>query len=157
MDQPAEVILCKKGELFVLITQEGHLLGVNIDELSYSTEERIKLDVTDHVVAGFVIQPEETLLCLTQTGKVIARKASFIEPTKSTSTRGQTLIPSSRLEQGVRFIGATRTMEPDRIVVLDETGRLSMHAQSEVTGEGAVLTREHLLAFCAIPEKQLNS
>jgi hypothetical protein len=151
MDQPLDLALCRKGELFALVTQAGRLLGLDIDELPYSVEERIKLEATDHVVAGFIIHPEEQLLCLTQTGKVISRNAGFIEPAKSSSSRGQALIPPGRLEQGVRFIGAAPVRETDRVAVLDAAGNLSLHAQGELTGAGVVHIEAPLVAFGIVP------
>jgi hypothetical protein len=82
MDQPLDVRLCRKKEFFALVTHKGRLLGLNVDDLSYSVEEWIRLDATDHVVGGFIIHPDELLLCLTQNGKVISRSAGFIEPAK---------------------------------------------------------------------------
>jgi DNA gyrase/topoisomerase IV subunit A len=151
LDQPLDVILCRKKELFALVTQEGRLLGLNVDELPYSVEERIKLEAHDHVVAGFTIRPEQLLLCLTQTGKVISRSASFIEPAKSSASRGQALIPPARLEQGVRFIGAAAVGETDRLAVLDAAGNLSLHAQADLTGAGVIHSEAPLLAFCTLP------
>jgi DNA gyrase/topoisomerase IV subunit A len=150
LDQPFDLILCRKNELFALVTQAGRLLGLNVDELPYSVEERIKLEATDHVVAGFVIQPPQLLLCLTQTGKVISRTAGFIEPTKSSASRGQALIPPGRLEQGVRFIGAAPARETDRVAVLDAAGNLSLFTQAELSGAGVVRCELPLLAFCVI-------
>jgi hypothetical protein len=157
MDQPLDVALCQKKELFVLVTQTGRLLGLNVDDLPYSVEERIKLEATDHVVAGFIIHPDELLLCLTQTGKVISRSASFIEPAKTSASRGQALIPPARLEQGARFIGAAAIRETDQVVVLDAAGNLSMHAQGELTGAGVIRSEVPLVSFGIVPssdEKQ---
>ena len=151
MDQPLDVSLCQKKDLFTLVTHQGRLLGLDVDELSYSVEERIRLEATDHVVAGFIIQPEELLLCLTQTGKVISRSAAFIEPAKSANTHGQALIPAGRLEQGARFIGAAPVQEADRVAVLDTAGNISVHALAEITGEGLVRTEVPLEAFAKLP------
>ena len=89
-----------------MVTYEGRLLGLDVDDLTYSTEERIRLEPHDHVIAAFLIEPGESLICLTQAGKVIHRENSVAEPAKSASARGQALISPSRLEQGTRFIGA---------------------------------------------------
>jgi DNA gyrase/topoisomerase IV subunit A len=150
-DQPLDLTLCRKGELYVIVTQAGRLLGLDVDELPYSVEERIKLDATDHVVAGFIIRPDELLLCLTQTGKVISRQAGFIEPMKSSASRGQALIPLTRLEQGVRFINAAPVRETDLVAVLDAAGNLSLHSQGELTGAGVVKSENALLAFGIVP------
>ena len=151
MDQPLDVTLCRKKDLFAMVTQAGRLLGLNVDDLPYSVEERIKLEATDHVVAGFIIRPEQLLLCLTQTGKVISRNSAFIEPAKTSATRGQTLIPPARLEQGVRFIGAAPVRETDRVVVLEAAGNVSLHAQAELTGAGVVRSEGPLVAFGILP------
>ena len=151
MDQPLDLSLCRKKELFALVTQTGRLLGLEVEALSYSVEERIKLEATEHVVAGFIIQPEDLLLCLTQTGKVISRSAGFIEPVKSSASRGQALIPAARLEQGVRFIGAAAVRETDRVAVLDAAGNLSLHAQAALTGAGVVRSEVPLVAFGIVP------
>ncbi len=151
MDQPLDVTLCRKEELFALVTQTGRLLGLNVDELSYSVEERIKLEATDHVVAGFTIRPEELLLCLTQTGKVISRSASFIEPVKSSASRGQALIPPSRLEQGVRFIGAAPSGRRTGWRCWTQAGNLSLHAQADLTGAGVIRSEAPLVAFGIVP------
>jgi len=157
MDQPFDLTLCLKKELFVLATYEGRLLGLEVDGLSYALEERIRLDATDHVVAGFIIHPDELLLCMTQSGKVISRSAGFIEPAKSTTAHGQALISPARLEQGVRFIGAAAARETDRAALLDAAGNLSIHPVGDLTGAGAVQNGSPLLAFGIVPapaEKQ---
>ena len=153
MDQAMDVTLCRKGELFALVTQTGRLLGLNVDDLPYSVEERIKLEATDHVVAGFVIHPDEQLLCLTQTGKVISRSASYIEPVKSSASRGQVLIPPARLEQGVRFIGAAALRETDEVAVLDAARNFNLHAQAELTGAGVIRSDVPLMAFGIVPAR----
>ncbi len=151
MDQPLDLTLCRKKENYALVTHTGRLLGLNVDELSYSIEERIKLEATDHVVAGFIIRPDELLLCLTQTGKVVSRSAGFIEPVRSLASRGQVLIPPTRLEQGVRFIGAAPVRETDRVAVLEAARNLSFHAQAELTGAGVVRSEVPLVAFGIVP------
>ncbi len=151
MDQPLDLTLCLKKDAYALVTHAGRVLGLNVDELSYSIEERIKLEPTDHVVAGFTIRPDELLLCLTQTGKVVSRGAGFIEPVKSLASRGQVLIPPTRLEQGVRFIGAAPVREMDRVAVLDASGNLSLHVQADLTGAGVLRSEVPLVAFCIVP------
>jgi hypothetical protein len=151
MDQPFDLTLCLKKELFVLVTHAGRLLGLEVDDLSYALEERIRLDATDHVVAGFIIHPDEMLLCMTQNGKVISRSAGFIAPAKSATAHGQALISPARLEQGVRFIGAAPARETDRVALLDEAGNLSQHPLGDLTGAGLVPTEAALVAFAMIP------
>ena len=150
-DQPFDARLCLKKDLFAFVTLEGKLLGLDVNELPYSAEDRIKLTASDYVIASFVPQPEETLLFLTQTGKVIRREYDSLERSKSPLARGQVLISPTRLEQGVRFIGAASVREADRIVVLDSKGNLRVHAAGSIMGSGSVESEGLILSMGAIP------
>ena len=137
-DQPFDVILCQKKDLFGFVTLEGKLLGLDVNELSYSAEERIKLTASDYVIASFVPHADESLLFVTQTGKVIHREQGSLELSKSPLAKGQLLIPPARLEQGVRFIGAASVRDKDRIVVLDSKGTLRVHVAGSIIGAGSI-------------------
>ncbi|HTX90043.1 MAG TPA: hypothetical protein VMC09_02405 [Anaerolineales bacterium] len=150
-DRPLAMTLCKKGEQVALATLEGHLLGLNVDDLSYTTEERLRLEPHDHVVSLFGVSPEATMVFLTQSGKVIQRAAQSLEPAKSALSKGQALISPARLEQGVRFVGAAAVHAPDRILVLDAKGNLSLHLVSDLAGSGALPDENPLLTFCVLP------
>ena len=150
-DQPFSAALCQKKERFALVTYEGRLLGLEVDDLSYVAEERIRLDTLDYVVAAFALAPSESLLCLTQNGKVIVREGSSLEISKSPQSRGQALISPSRLEQGTRFIGAVAVREADKLVVLDAEGRLTLHSAGDVTGAGSVRAGALILSVGVVP------
>ena len=137
-DQPFDVILCQKKDLFGFVTLEGKLLGLDVNELSYSAEDRIKLTASDYVIASFVPRTDASMLFVTQTGKVIHREQASLDLSKSPLAKGQTLIPPSRLEQGVRFIGAASVRDEDRIVILDSKGYLRVHRAGSVTGVGSI-------------------
>ena len=137
-DQPFDLTLCKKQDRLAFVTYEGHLLGLDIDDLSYASEERIRLTAADYVIASFTTRPNESLLFVTQTGKVVHRESKSLELTKSSTAKGQTLIPPSRLEQGVRFMGAASVRDGDQVLVLDATGRLSLHEAGAMTGAGSI-------------------
>src|SRR5690349_7936381 len=53
-DQSFGVTLCLKKDQFVFVTIEGKLLGLDVDELPYSAEDRIKLTASDYVIASFL-------------------------------------------------------------------------------------------------------
>jgi DNA gyrase/topoisomerase IV subunit A len=138
LDQPFDLTLCQKKDLFAFVTFEGKLLGLDVDDLSYSAEDRIKLAASDYVIAAFVPKPQQSMLFMTQTGKVLQRESGNLELSKSPLARGQALIPPTRLEQGIRFIGAAPVQEQDRIVVLDATGNLSVHSAETILGAGSI-------------------
>ncbi len=150
-DQPFSAALCRKKERFALVTCEGRLLGLEVDDLSFAAEERIRLETLDYVVAAFALQADESLLCLTQNGKVILREGGSLEVAKSPQSRGQALISPSRLEQGTRFIGAVAVREVDKLVVLEAEGRLTVHLVREVTGAGSVGSGALILSVGVIP------
>src|SRR5574342_696105 len=82
----------QKKDLFVFTTFEGHLIGLDVDGLSYSAEDRIRITASDYVIASFLSRPNESMLFVTQTGKVIHRETDSLEPSKSPLAKGQALI-----------------------------------------------------------------
>jgi hypothetical protein len=155
-DQPFDLILCGEGEQFAFVTYEGKLLGLDVDDLSYSAEERIKLSATDYVIASFIPRPEDALIFLTQTGKVIHRESKMLEPSKSPSAKGVALIPAARLEQGVRFIGAAAVQAEDRVAVLDASGGIKVYEAGAIIGAGSIGTGNLALSMGVIPAPNGN-
>jgi hypothetical protein len=103
------------------------------------------------VIASCVPQPDESLLFVTQTGKVIQRDRAGLELSKSGLAKGQALISPARLEQGIRFIGAASVREADRIAVLDATGSLRVHLTEALTGAGSIEAGGLILSIGVIP------
>jgi hypothetical protein len=91
------------------------------------------------------------MLFVTQTGKVIRREPDGIELSKSSLAKGQALIPPTRLEQGVRFIGAASVRDADGIVVLDSKGNLQVHRADLLTGSGSIEAEGLILSIGVIP------
>ena len=151
LDQPFDLTLCQKKDRFAFVTIEGKLLGLDVNELPYSAEERIKLTASDYVIASFVPQPEETLLFVTQTGKAISREVTSLELSKSSMARGQPLIPPARLDQGVRFIGAASVRAADRLAVLDSKGNLKVQVAEAIMGGGSIEAEGLILSIGVIP------
>ena len=150
-DQPFDATLCQKKDLLGFVTLEGKLLGLDVNELSYSAEERIKLTASDYVIASFVPHAQEPMLFVTQTGKVIHREQGSLELSKSPLAKGQALIPPGRLEQGVRFIGAASVRDADRIAVLDSKGNLNVHAAESIAGSGSIEAEGVILSIGVMP------
>jgi DNA gyrase/topoisomerase IV subunit A len=150
-DQSFGLTLCLKKDLFVFVTIEGKLLGLDVNELSYSAEDRIKLTASDYVIASFLPHADESMLFLTQTGKVIQREYESLELSKSALAKGQPLISPARLEQGVRFIGAASVRDTDRVAVLDSKGNINLHVAESIVGAGSVDAEGLVLSICVIP------
>ena len=152
-DQPFDLTLCSENERFAFVTYEGKLLGLNVDDLSYTVEERIKLSATDYVIASFIPRPEDDLLFVSQTGKVLRRESSMLESSKSPSAKGQALIPPRRLGQGIRFMGATPFKDGDRIAMLDVSGQIKIYEAGGLAGSGSIGTKELVLSIGVIPSQ----
>jgi DNA gyrase/topoisomerase IV subunit A len=149
-DQPFDLMLARKKDRAGFVTYEGKVIGFDVDELSYATDERIRLTATDYVIASFTSPTDTTLLCVTQNGKVIQRENKNIELSKSSTAKGQALIPPSRLEQGVRFMGAAAVKESDSVIVLDAAGRLSVHEAGSMIGAGSIEAEGWILSIGVI-------
>ncbi len=158
-DQPFDITLCQKTDLFAFVTFEGKLIGLDVDDLPYSVEDRIRLTATDYVIGSFIAHPEESMLFVTQTGKVIHREHESLDLSKSSLAKGQSLIPPSRLEQGVRFVGAASVRDTDRVAVLDARGNIRVHMAESIIGGGSIeadgLTGE-VLSIGVIPADVWN-
>lgn len=150
-DQPFDLALCNQGQRLAFVTYEGKLLGLEVDELSYTVEERIRLSATDYVIASFLPQPEQALLFVTQLGKVLYRESGMLEPAKSPLSKGQALISENRLGQGIRFMGAAAVQDGDRIAVLDAGGGIKVYAAGAVMGSGSLGDGELVLSIAMIP------
>jgi DNA gyrase/topoisomerase IV subunit A len=155
-DQPFDLMLCQAQGIAMFVTYEGKVIALDVDELSYAIEERIRLSATDYVIASFIAPPDATLLCVTQNGKVIQRESKSVEASKSSTAKGQALIPSSRLEQGVRFMGAAAVQDGDKVVALDATGRLKILEADSMTGAGSIEAESLILSIGRIPADSLR-
>lgn len=159
-DQPFDVRLSLKKDLFAFVTFEGKLIGLDVNDLPYSAEDRIKMTASDYVIASFVPHAGESMLFFTQTGKAIHRGAENLELSKSPLAKGQALISPARLDQGVRFIGAASVRDTDRIAVLDSKGALKLHRADAVTGSGSIEADGLILSIGLVPavaRKEANS
>ena len=148
-DQPFDLMLSRKKDRAVFVTYEGKVIAFDVDDLSYATEERVRLAATDYVIASFITHADDSLLFVTQTGKVIHRESKSIETSKSSTAKGQSLIPPSRLEQGVRFMGAAsvKDSDADAIAALDATGRLQILGADSMTGSGSIAVEAWILSI----------
>jgi len=150
-DQPFDLSLCNAGARLAFVTYEGKLLGLEIDDLSYTIEQRISMSASDYIIASFLPRPDDALIFVTQMGKVLQRESSMIEMTKSSSAKGQALISPKRLGQGVRFMGAAAVQDSDRVAVLDAGGQVNVYEARAMTGSGSIGSGELILSIGVIP------
>ncbi len=103
------------------------------------------------MIASFIPDPADALLFVTQTGKVVHREGGMLEPSKSPSAKGQALISTNRLEQGVRFMGAAAVRKDDRVAVLDAAGQIRIYEAGAMAGSGSIGTGGLILSIGRIP------
>jgi DNA gyrase/topoisomerase IV subunit A len=155
-DQPFDLTLCNQGARFAFVTYEGKLLGLEIEDLSYTIEARISMSASDYVIASFLPRPEDALIFVTQMGKVLHRTSSVIETTKSAAAKGQALISAKRLDQGVRFMGAASVQDSDRVAVLDAKGQVNLYKAEAIAGSGSIGSGELILSIGVIPAPSIE-
>jgi hypothetical protein len=84
---------------------------------------------------------------VTQNGKVIHRESKGMEVAKSAASKGQSVIPAGRLEQGVRFMGAAAVKDSDQIAILDASGKINIHDVSVMLGSGSISAEGWILSI----------
>jgi len=152
-DQPLELTLCGKNDQVVLASEEGFTLTLETAGLSYTAEETIRLNPTDHMVSSFAVGNKKLVVFLTHNGKAISREVSWLKPAAggTSKTRGQPVFSEERRKTGTRVVGAAAVDESDWGAVLDSAGNLTIYQMGDLAGAGSVSraagTDEELLAF----------
>jgi DNA gyrase/topoisomerase IV subunit A len=137
-DQAFNLTFCGKDDLYVMVSKEGFILSVGVNLLPVTIEEILRLSITDHIITTFVVGKKPSLLFVTQNGKAIHRDTSWLEPTNSFKTKGQSLFSKERRDAGVRVVGAAPVDESDWGVALRSDGRLSVHKMADLFGSGVI-------------------
>ena len=78
------------------------------------------------------------MFILTQTGKVLQRETSWLEKAVSFRSKGQPAFSQSRRDAGIRLVGAAAMDESDWVLLLDNSGQLSVHPAAGLIASGAV-------------------
>lgn len=146
-DQMFYITLCHSEDQLMLVSRLGYLLRIEVMQLSYAIDETMRLGKTDHIVSAFMTRPDESILIVTQSGKLIHRLEDSFETTSSLKTRGEPVFSKSRREQGVRVVSAAAVNEKDWGIALHADGRLTIHAISELFASGTIPVQDELLAF----------
>lgn len=137
-DRTGALTLCGRDDLFVMVSQEGFLLGADVSGLPYNAEELVKLTNTDHIVSSFITNSKPSLVTVTQNGKAVIREATWIEKSASGKSRGQALFSQSRRDAGVRVVGAAAVDANDWGAALLKDGRVLACSMAEVVASGDV-------------------
>jgi len=146
-DRTLAITLGHEKDTFVLLSWEGVLQGVAAGMLSFAVEEAVRLDSTDHLVAAFPCEPGQSIVVMTQIGKIIHRAAESIELAEALQRRGRALYSKERREKGVRVVGGAAVSQDDWGLALHREGGITLHAISSLCERGVIPVAGEILAF----------
>jgi DNA gyrase/topoisomerase IV subunit A len=146
-DQTMDIFLGYDADRYILLSEEGYLGSVSAEMLSFAVVEAMRLNPTDHLVGAFPVQPDQSLLAMTQIGKAIHRTAEGIEVAEALNRKGKALYSSSRREKGVRIIGGGMVNANDWGLALHKNGKLSLHTVSSILENGTLSIDDEILSF----------
>jgi DNA gyrase/topoisomerase IV subunit A len=138
-DKPFCLALCSEEDLLVIVSREGALLSTPVAALPFTIQEALRLGPTDHVVAAFVIRDEGYFLAVTQNGKVFYRDRSWLEPAGDARSQGRAILSKTRLQAGVRLVGAAPVSERHWGIALAADGQFSLTRIRAAFGAGSLL------------------
>ena len=148
-DQTLEVLLGHDADRYILLSEEGYLASITAEMLSFAVVDAMRLNSTDHLVGAFAIQPEQSLLVMTQVGKAIHRTAESIEDAEALNRKGKALYSTSRRKQGVRVVGGGPVEAGDWGLALHKNGVLNLHTVSSIIESGTISADDEILSFTA--------
>lgn len=151
-DRLFRVLLSEKGERLALVSREGFLLCLDARGLPYSLEEAMRLAVTDHLVEAFTIGEGQSVLVMTQTGKIIQLSDENIETAQNLKVKGQAIFSQQRREKGVRVAGAAGVMMTDWVVTLHRNGQVMVHTVRALLDEGVLPVQGELLSLAILSQ-----
>jgi DNA gyrase/topoisomerase IV subunit A len=149
LDRTFSIDLCDKLAELILVSYEGYLIRFELNKVSASSEEIIRLGTTDYLVASFVHHLGTSILVLTQIGKAIQLTDDRIALASSKRTKGQSVISSQRREKGARVVWAGLVEEDYWSVGLHQDGRILTHSIKGILDSGLLKTESQIVAFAA--------
>jgi hypothetical protein len=73
-----------------------------------------------------------------QTGKIVNRNVSWLEPAGSFKTHGQPVFSKERRLSGVRVVAAALAKEADWGLALNSAGKITAHKMGDLFGSGSL-------------------
>lgn len=137
-DRTCSLVFAMRDDRLFLMTYEGYLVNLAVEQLPYTIEEGLRLAATDYILTSFVPGSKKTLLVITAGGKVLQREASWLEPAESFRSKGQPIFSQARREAGNRCAGASAVDGDEWAVLLLSDGALVGYSVSSLFASGAV-------------------
>jgi hypothetical protein len=124
VDQPFNLTLCQQDDLFVMVSRQGYVLSVTGDSLPAATDQTIKLDPDDGLVASFALPEGASLVIVSQEGRAMRYPASWLKPADKLGRKGQAIWSKAKRESGLQVAGALAAADDDWGVGLKANGQL---------------------------------
>lgn len=149
-DTAFDLFLGRNDDRLVVVTWEGFTASLEVKNVPVAIEEVMQLGSSDHLAAVVTFKPGDSLLVMTNIGKVVQLAEDRIAVTTSFRSKGQAVFSARRRSEGVRVAGAISGSEEDWCVVLERTGSLSLHPLRELIGSGTLPDESEPIAFSSI-------
>lgn len=137
-DQLLETLICSGDDRLACISREGYLLVVEVTNISTALEQVMRISPTDHIVSCFRVKPRDSILVMTDTGKVLHLSPERLEPAEAARSKGEAVFSAARRDQGARVAAAAPTAAGDWGAVLDQRGLLHAVSLDELSDAGAL-------------------
>jgi DNA gyrase/topoisomerase IV subunit A len=111
-------------------------------KLPFAIEEAIRLRATDYIVSSFAVNQGDSIVVVTNNGKVIHRDFTWLEPFTSFRSKGQALFSQVRREAGIKVAGAAAANEHDWGAVLLQDGRVCIYKMKDLYASGSIPATE---------------
>jgi DNA gyrase/topoisomerase IV subunit A len=151
LDRTFSICLGGKEDQLILVSHEGYLLRLEMNRISSSVEEAIRLGSSDHLVSSFLYHPGSSVLVMTQMGKGIQITEDRLEVAASLKTKGQAAFSTQRREQGARVAGAGSVREEDWAAGLHRDGQIILYSLRKIFASGRIPEGSQLLCFEPFP------
>jgi DNA gyrase/topoisomerase IV subunit A len=146
-DQVLNLYMGSTGERFVFVSYEGYLRYIPEELMPFAIVEAMRLGKSDHLVSVFTLAEDQSVLVMTQIGKVIHRSVESLDLAKELTRKGRMIYSTARREQGVRVIGASAAFEGDWGIALHQDGTVTCHPISDLIGIGSMPVNGELIDF----------
>jgi DNA gyrase/topoisomerase IV subunit A len=139
-DKACGLVLCGKDQLFVMASREGFLFSMDPERFPFAIEEAMRLRATDYTVSSFCAGREQSIVVVTNNGKVVNRDFGWLEPANSFKNKGQALFSPARREAGIRVTSAVAARENEWGAALHQDGRITLHKMTDLFAAGSIAT-----------------
>jgi DNA gyrase/topoisomerase IV subunit A len=137
-DKACGLVLCVKDQLFLMASREGFLFSMDPERFPFAIEEAMRLRPTDYTVSSFCASREQSIVVVTNNGKVVNREFNWLEPANSFKNKGQTIFSQARRDAGIRVVSAVAASENEWGAALHQDGKITLHKMSDLFAAGSI-------------------